>query len=101
MKRSDARKLANTITNEQLFDMLVLAKIGIKDWTKVSLVNKGMTKGTAWNILGKDFDVAKEHHVLAKTNMIREFGKFLSEDLQPVKKTKNALIPPFHQEPIF
>ena len=86
MRRNDARNLANTITNQQLFDMLEKAKVEVKDWTKVSLVNKGLTKGTAWNILGKDFDVNKTHHVLAKANMIREFGEFLPEELKPKKK---------------
>jgi hypothetical protein len=101
MKRSDARNLANTITNEQLFDMLASAKIGIKDWTKVSSVNKGLTKGTSWNILGKDFDITKNHHVLYKTNMIKEFGEFLPKELQPIKKIKTPDKLPTHQEPIF
>lgn len=100
MKRNEARNLADTITNQQLFDMLEKAKIGIKDWTKVSLVNKSMTKGTAWNILGKDFDVNKEYHILAKTNMIREFGEFLPEELKPKKKEKIKIVP-HHQEPKF
>lgn len=100
MRRNEARNLADTITNQQLFDMLEKAKIGVKDWTKVSLVNKGMTKGTAWNILGKDFDVNKEYHVLAKANMIREFGEFLPEELKPKKKEKIKIVP-HHQEPKF
>ena len=101
MKRSEARKLAETITNQQIFDMLEKAKVGVKDWTKVSIVNKGMTKGTAWNLLGKDFDVTfTNYHVLAKTNILREFGEFLPEELQPPKRKKLS-IQPFHQEPIF
>jgi hypothetical protein len=101
MKRNEARKLADTITNEQLFDMLEKAKVGIKDWTKVSLVNKGMTKGTAWNVLGSNFDVTKNIHVLTKANLIREFGEFLPKELQPPKKKKGTNIIPHHQEPIF
>jgi hypothetical protein len=34
--------------------MFDLAKNNIEDWSKVSIVNKGMTKGTAWNILASD-----------------------------------------------
>lgn len=98
MKRSDARNIAETITNEQLVQMLNNAKEGITDWTKVSSVNKSFTKGVAWNILGAYFDPTIEHHILAKTNMIREFGEFLPEELKPKKKEKPNIVP-FHQEP--
>jgi hypothetical protein len=100
MERSKARHIAETITNEQLKEMLDRAKENIKDWSKVSTVNKGITKGTAWNILGSNFDVSKEHHILTKTNMVREFGEFLSEDLKPKKKEKVKIIA-FHQDPKF
>lgn len=101
MNRPDARKIAETITNEQLLEMFNAAKANIKDWTKVSNVNKGLTKGTSWNILAKDFDVNKTYHILAKTNMVREFGEFLPNNLKPSKKSKRNPIPPIHQEPQF
>lgn len=44
MNRADSKKIAETITNEQLKDMFEKAKSSISDWTKVSNVNKGMTK---------------------------------------------------------
>lgn len=100
MKRSDARKIAETITNEQLVQMLNNAKEGITDWTKVSSVNKSFTKGVAWNILGANFDPTIHHHILAKTNMVREFGDFLPEELKPKKKEKVKIVP-HHQEPKF
>ena len=100
MNRTDARKIAESITNEQLQTMFDTAKIKIIDWTKVSCVNKGMTKGVSWNILAKDFDVNINHHILAKTNMIREFGEFLPDELKPKKKIKNKIIT-VHQEPKF
>lgn len=100
MKRSDARVLAETITNEQLVQMLNNAKEGMTDWTEVSSVNKSFTKGVAWNILGANFDPDIQHHILAKTNMIREFGEFLPEELKPKKKKKEKIVP-FHQEPKF
>jgi len=101
MNKSDARKIAEIITNEQLQQMFETAKTKIVDWTKVSNVNKGMTKGTSWNILAKNFDVKATHHILAKTNMIREFGEFLPEELKPKKKIKNHHSNPIHQNPEF
>lgn len=101
MNRSDSKKIAEGITNEQLQDMLNNAKVSIRDWTKVSIVNKGMTKGSAWNILGKNFNVNSIYHIMAKINMIREFGDFLSENLKPKKKNKVNNFIPFHQEPEF
>lgn len=100
MDRNDARKIAETITNEQLKNMLEMAKQKITDWTKVSHSNLGMTKGTAWNILAKDFDVTKTYHILAKTNMIREFGEFLPDELKIQKKKRQSPLP-VHQEPQF
>lgn len=100
MNRPHARKIAETITNEELKNMFETAKIKISDWTKVSNVNKSLTKGTSWNILAKDFDVTTEYHILAKTNMIREFGEFLPNDLKPKKKIVNNNTP-IHQEPKF
>lgn len=98
MNRNDSRKIAETITNEQLQNMLNYAKKNIKDWTKVSNVNKGLTKGTSWNILAKDFNINHSYHIIVKTNMIREFGEFLPEQLRIERKKKEFSIP-FHQEP--
>ena len=101
MTNSEARAIAENITNEQLKEMFDKARKGIKDWTVVSICNNGLTKGLAWNILAKDFDVNHTYHIMAKKNMIREFGIFLPEELQPKKKPKKFLPPPAHQEPIF
>lgn len=102
MNRSDAKILAQTITNQQLMDMFNAAKIGVSDWTQTSIVNKGMTKGVAWNILAQNFDVEGVYHIMGKINMIREFGEFLSQELKPQRKNrkKNESII-FHQNPIF
>lgn len=100
MNRNDARKIAETITNEQIKQMFDNAKEKIIDWTKTATVNKGLTKGTAWNILAKDFDVNKNHHILAKKNMIWEFGDFLPGELKIKKQKTIRSIPPVHQDPI-
>lgn len=101
MNRSDAKKIAQNITNEQLQEMFNNAKVGIKDWTKVSNCNKGLTKGTAWNILAKDFNINQNHHSLAKINMIREFGEFLPDDIKPEKKNRKKYDNLIHQNPQF
>ena len=102
MNKTDARKIAETITNEQLVNMFEMAKTGITDWTKRSSVNSGMTKGSAWNVLGKNFDVRREYPNIAKRNMVWEFGDFLPDELKPEIKRQRLPVPiPFHQEPIF
>lgn len=100
MNRTDARKIAETITNEQLQQMFDTAKAKITNWEVVSSVNKGITKGVGWNILAKDFDVTAKHHILAKTNMVREFGEFLPDELKPQKKVRQFK-PPVHHAPQF
>ena len=101
MNRPQARELAETITNDQLKEMFDNAKAGIKDWTKVSSVNKGITKGVGWNILAKDFDVNHQYHILAKTNMIREYGEFLPYHIRHKETKKKDYGKPVHHDPIF
>jgi len=102
MNKYDARKIAETITNEQLQQMFENAKAKITDWTKVSNVNKGLTKGAVWNILIKNFDVNIKYHILAKINMVREFGEFLPDELKPQRSNRQfSDKPTVHQEPKF
>lgn len=100
MNRTTARQIAEKITNQQLKEMFDLAKANIKDWTKVSNINPGLTKGSAWNILAGAFKETDYNSTLAKTNMVREFGEFLPEQIKPVKKVKRT-ITPVHQDPKF
>lgn len=103
MNKKDARKIAETITNEQLQQMFENAKANITNWKQGSNVNKGVTKGVSWNILAKNFDVNAKHHILAKTNMVREFGNFLPEEIKPQKSKQrtHASGGRIHQEPEF
>lgn len=101
MNKNDDRKIAESITNEQLQQMFETAKIKIKNWRKISNVNKRMTKGAIWNILAKDFYVNYNYDIIIKTNMILEFGEFLPNQLKPQKKSKQQNNTPFHQEPQF
>jgi len=101
MNKRVARELAETITNEQLQQMFDNAKANIKDWTKRSVVNKGMTIGVGWNILVKDFDINQTYHKMGKTNMIREFGNFLDISLKPMKSKSKVSKLPMHIDPEF
>jgi len=87
------------ITLQDLQFMLNNAANTIKDWTRVSRVNKGMTIGTSFNILSKSLD--KLPHILAITNMIWDFGEYLPNYSKPVTKGKKSTTTPYHQEPIF
>lgn len=102
MNRKDAKAIAANITNEELLTMLTNAKKYIKNWKVRSIVNKSMTKGVAWNILAKDFDVNYKYHILAKINMIREFGEYLPDHLKIMKEKKITDVKPIiHQDPKF
>lgn len=70
MNRYQARQIAENISNEDLLTMFKNAKENITDWKQVSVVNKGLSKGIAWNILAKNFDINHDYHILAKVNMI-------------------------------
>lgn len=103
MNKADAKRIAETITHDQLVAMFERAKVGITDWEKVSDVNPGMTKGTAWNILSagiKESGGARMRQ-LAVTNMVWEFGDFLEDSLRPAKKKRAPAPAPYHQKPNF
>lgn len=102
MERSKAIKIARGITFEELNQMFDNAKMSIKDWNLRSEVNKGMTKGKAWNIFFPCLrpDVSES----VKVNMIREFGKYMSREtwerfVEPV--SEKVYTPPYHEEPEF
>lgn len=101
MNRHEAMNLAERITNQQLLQMFKSAKDSVKDWTKPSNINKGLTRGATWNILAKDFDVAKDYKTIIKYNMIREFGRYLPPELTIARNKKSIPINPSHQEPNF
>ena len=101
MNKSDSKKIAETITNEELVIMFQTAKELIKNWSVVSICNKGLSKGIAWNILASDFDITKQYSLLAKINMIREFGYFLPATLKPTSNKIKVNWTVAHQEPIF
>lgn len=102
MNRSKAKIIAETITNKELELMFISAAHNITDWTKTSSINKSMTKGCAWNILAKDFNVDVNYSKIAKVNMVREFGEFLPEEITlQFNKSKKPTIVPTHQNPDF
>src|ERR1035437_4143860 len=109
MNRTEAKKIAETITMEQIREMFMKAQELIKDWTVPSNVNLGLSKGVAFNILSAgELKKKKEHmakttkkmHHMAKINAIREFGEYLPGYKKPVKVKTND-INVAHQEPKF
>ena len=99
MNRNEAKKVAEIVSISELEQMFINAQNGIKDWTKVSIVNKCLTKGTAFNILSK-CGVSKDTHILAKINMLREFGEWLPNYKKETKK-RFVYPNPFHEDPNF
>jgi hypothetical protein len=103
MNRTEASKLAETVSLEDLKQMFKNAQTGVKDWTIASRVNKGLSLGVTYNILSKGLNEKKnegEIHHIAKRNMIWAFGEFLPGYTKPVKDKKTAIVPS-HQEPNF
>jgi len=100
--KKEAFEIAHDISNDDLETMFINAMKGIEDWGETSYVNNGMTKGTAWNILGQHFNPGQNYGYSAKCNTVREFGNFLPKDVRienpPKPKCKVNVI---HQEPNF
>jgi len=101
MNKYEAKALVENVTNADLKQMFLNAQEQIKDWKEVSRVNKGLTKGAAFNIFtAMSFDDNHFIHDIAKTNMIWEFGEYLP-NYQKIQKQKRAEVIPSHQEPKF
>ncbi len=100
MGRREAKELAEKVSLEDLIQMFYNAQNSIKDWTQVSIVNKGMTKGVAFNILSKNIESYEKIHVVARVNMLREFGEYLP-NCEKKQKERKQYPAPTHQEPVF
>jgi hypothetical protein len=97
MNRVDARKLAEILPIQDLKFMIVNAYALVRDWSKVSQVNKGMTIGATFNLLTNGF--SEKSHPIVKTNLIREFGEYLPEDKKPIKRIKQVNNKVHHEDP--
>lgn len=87
MTRTEAKKLAEKVSVADLKYMFVNAQNNITDWQRPSRVNKSMTIGTTFNVLSR-CGIDTNTHILAKINMIREFGEYLPDYKPPAKKIK-------------
>ena len=98
MNRNEARSLAENVTGDDLEKMLEKAAENITDWHRVSRVNIWITIGYSYNLFKKGFDPNVPIHILAKTNMILEFGEYLKTYEKPMRTKRNAPTP-IHQDP--
>lgn len=105
MNRTDAKRIAETVTNDQLKAMFERAQVGFTDWRKPSAVSPCISKGKSWNImrlvdpsgLGRG-----RRDMLIIKNMVWEFGDFLDDEIKPPKKNvSRQAIQVHHEDPVF
>lgn len=101
MNRLQARKLAETITVEQIKEMLDNAKRGILDWTHASVANKAISRGSHWNLFCQNYKNKTEFSTLLKYRMIQEYGAFLPYRIRHQETKKKDQAKPIHHDPIF
>lgn len=106
MNKRLAKKLAETVTPEDLKKMFQNVQENFKEWQATSALNERATKGTIFNILtaGDDFEKSCASPQI-RTNMIREFGDFLPPEVLPLKvpasKPQSTTRAQRHEEPKF
>lgn len=88
LSKKECKKSAETISNQGLKEMLDSARDNVEDWKKSSDINKRMSKGTAWNMFAKDFDVEEVYSTVLKLRLLQEFSEFLPSYLRPKKEFK-------------
>lgn len=104
MNKYEAKRLAETVTLEDLKSMFRNAQENITDWTRTSRVNKGATIGTTYNLLAFEpnrYASIDEVGLIARKNMIWEFGEYLPGYEKAVAKSKAGKNVPVHQAPVF
>lgn len=103
ISKAEAFEIANDITNDDLEVMFLNTMKGIDDWGEMSNVNKGLTKGTSWNIFAHQFNPELKYSYITKCNMVREFGDFLPDELRlkKVPSKTEVRVKTIHQEPNF
>lgn len=100
MRKTKARELAKTVSLDSLKTMLIEARKNFTAWSSPSSVNIGFSKGYSFNLFVKVMQEADESlNVIAKTNMIREFGTFLP-GYEPDKIEKCRRVEAVHTDPI-
>lgn len=98
MTKARAREIAEKLSNRQLEEMFKTAQIKIRDWKQPSFTNRGMSKGTVFNVLSKGgFDTPL--HIRIKINMVMEFEEFLPKEILYEKWPAKKVVE--HQEPEF
>ncbi len=98
----ESKLLADIVTPNDIKAMFENAKYRVNDWTAVSSVNKGITKGLAYNVLKFVWN-GETQHKTGITNAIREFGEYLPTEVLDtiIRKHKQIAFKPIHQEPKF
>jgi hypothetical protein len=91
-------RLAKGISLDDLRSMLVKARTEIMDWKEPSRVNPVFDRGTAFNMFsGCTFN--GQLHLIAKRNMIWEFGEYLPGYQKPVRKKRYIPTDVHHEDP--
>jgi len=101
MNKSSARRIAETITRDQLLAMFERAKAEISDWTQPSRVNPGFSLGVVWNMTYPLLMEGKGLRPTIITNMIWAFGDYLDESLKPAKVCRPKPPEVYHEQPVF
>jgi hypothetical protein len=105
MNKIEATVIAKTVTLEEIKTMFINASQQIKCWEQISTLNKGMSKGLAFNILAAGFgegiySTISDIKNTIRINMIREFGEYLP-NLTPKIRSIKPKIKIAHQYPRF
>jgi hypothetical protein len=98
MNRDFAYKVSLSSDNDDIKEMLIRARAGIKDWTERSRLNPGLSRGAVFNIFAS-CSFAKPWVTLSKTNAIFEFGDYHPKFKHILTKA-NYSSPPRHEEPM-
>lgn len=101
LSKDYCHKLSESISNKDLMQMLGKAQRTIKDWSVPSRSNKGLSRGTNWNLFCKHFTINSSISAIIKYRMLEEFGEFLPDHLVPIKAKTQPTKRPTHQEPVF
>lgn len=97
MTKSEAMRLAATMTLDQLQQMFRNAEESITDWEKPSRINPSLSVGAAFNVL--KCVAEQKSSDLAIRNALLEFGQYRPGAERSDRTSKRGGTPVMHQDP--
>jgi hypothetical protein len=98
IERILAEAFSYSCSDDEAIEILMRARVMVKDWGQRSVINRSITRGTLYNIITDDIVSGGSYSVSAeKRSIIWEFGEYMLDYEKRVSEISKGK--PSHEEP--